>query len=136
MACEPWLLTLLSLLKTEHMICLVYLTYPNKIACPSALKSLTPPGFYWFSLQKTSHLCTYVSIDHEPPPNQVLSSSSRITATTSQLLSSLILVLVPLVLSAHCNQHDLYNSSLIMSRICDFSCQIKSSLTLIFLERT
>lgn len=100
-----------------HDLCFVCLTYrPSCFAC-------------WFNLQKTFHLCIHLCIDHKPPQGSPSASSSWITATTFQLLYSQSLVLFPLVCSTHCSQHDLYKSSLFMSRTCNhISCQIKSKL--------
>ena len=126
----PWVLTLLSLLKTEHTIS-VSSTSPTRlqVLAPLFPRLSTPVEFYWFYLQKhpNSVLISPSIMSHRQV--RPWASSSQITATTSQLLNSLILVLVPLVCSTHCSQHDLYKSSLIMSRTGNhISCQIKSKL--------
>ena len=82
----PWLLTLLSLLKTEHMICLIYLTYPNQLApLPSSLQLLL--GFIGSTSRKhpTSVLLSPLIMSH--PQIRPWWFSSWTTATTSQLLS-------------------------------------------------
>ena len=137
----PWVLTLLSLLKTEHTIS-VSSTSPTRlqVLAPLFPRLSTPVEFYWFYLQKhpNSVLISPSIMSHRQV--RPWASSSQITVTTSQLLNSLILVLVPLVHSAHCHQHDLYKSSLIKSSTFDdFSCQIKFKLLSIefrFLEQT
>ena len=60
-----------SKLSTWSLSSLLHLPGPQVLA-PLPPKPSTPTRLYWFYLQKTSQLCSYLSIDHEPPPDQAL----------------------------------------------------------------